>query len=134
MNNSNPFPTVVPLKKIENYSVYIGDCDAAGELTEGENVGVAFLKNGSKSFRLKLYMWPAVQYFIVQSENEPSKYTVLSLDEYKLASGESRTRWSKIGEGIYTGSFIRMTLPLLPKVLFLCLYPNEVAESEALSA
>ncbi|MBN8537368.1 MAG: hypothetical protein J0M15_09975 [Deltaproteobacteria bacterium] len=125
-DNSNfPFSNVIPIRKSDSFGVYVGEVTSSGEIIEGESVGIAFLKQGSKKFRLKLFLFPSHQYFVVPDEKDDTKYIVLSLEEYQLPSGENRTSWNRIGEGRLVGSFIALRVQLLPENIFLCLFPDK---------
>lgn len=132
MSNSSDFPfsNVIPLRKTDRFGVYTGEVTSSGEIIEGESVGIAFMKHGSKKFRLKLFVFPSHSYFIIPDDNDDTKYTVLSLEEYQLPTGEMRTHWNRIGEGRLAGSFIALRVQLLLEPLYLCLFPdkNEAAE------
>ena len=127
MNKSSDFPfsNVVPIRKSEKFGVYTGVITSSGEVIEGESVGVAYLKAGSKKFRLKLCPHPNTQYFIVPDDNEDTKYVVLSLEEYRLPTGEMKSSWYQIGEGKLAGSFIALRIQLIPENIFLCLFPEK---------
>jgi len=130
-DNSNfPYSNVIPIRKSDSYGVYVGEVTSSGEIIEGESVGIAFLKQGSKKFRLKLFLFPSHQYFVVPDEKDDTKYIVLSLEEYQLPSGEARTSWNRIGEGRLVGSFIALRVQLLPENIFLCLFPDKSEAKE----
>jgi hypothetical protein len=130
-DNSNfPFSNVIPIRKSDSFGVYVGEVTSSGEIIEGESVGIAFLKQGSKKFRLKLFLFPSHQYFVMPDEKDDTKYIVLSLEEYQLSSGETRTSWNRIGEGRLVGSFIALRVQLLPENIFLCLFPDKSEAKE----
>ena len=79
-NNNFPYSNVVPIRKTDRFGVYLGEVASSGEVVEGESVGIALLKQGSKKFRLKLFVYPNHQYFIVPDEKDDTKYIVLSLE------------------------------------------------------
>lgn len=124
-NTDFPFSNVVPIRKTEKFGVYTGQITSSGEVIEGESVGIAFLKMGSKKFRLKLFTFPSHQYFIIPDEKDDTKYIVLSLEEYQLPSGEMKSSWNRIGEGKLAGSFIALRIQLLAENIFLCLFPDK---------
>ncbi len=130
-DNSNfPYSNVIPIRKSDSFGVYVGEVTSSGEIIEGESVGIAFLKQGSKKFRLKLFLFPSHQYFVMPDEKDDTKYIVLSLEEYQLPSGEARTSWNRIGEGRLVGSFIALRVQLLPENIFLCLFPDKSEAKE----
>ena len=130
-DNSNfPYSNVIPIRKSDSYGVYVGEVTSSGEIIEGESVGIAFLRQGSKKFRLKLFVFPNHQYFVVLDEKDDTKYIVLSLEEYQLPSGETRTSWNRIGKGRLVGSFIALRVQLLPENIFLCLFPDKSEAKE----
>ena len=129
-NTDFPFGNVVPIRRSDRFGVYLGDVTSSGEIVEGESVGIAFLKQGSKKFRLKLFVFPCNQYFVVPDDRDDAKYVVLSLEEYQLPTGEVRSSWNRIGEGRLTGSFIALRIQLLPENIFLCLFPDKTETAE----
>lgn len=129
-NSNFPYSNVIPIRKSDSYGVYVGEVTSSGEIIEGESVGIAFLKQGSKKFRLKLFLFPSHQYFVVPDEKDDTKYIVLSLEEYQFSSGETRTSWNRIGEGRLVGSFIALRVQLLPENIFLCLFPDKSEAKE----
>lgn len=133
-NNNFPYSNVVPIRKSDRFGVYLGEVTSSGEVIEGESVGIALLKQGSKKFRLKLFVYPSHQYFIVPDEKDDTKYIVLSLEEYRNQNGEVRKSWNRIGEGRLVGSFIALRIQLLPENIFLCLFPNKSVPQEDMIA
>lgn len=133
-NNNFPYSNVVPIRKSERFGVYLGEVTSSGEIIEGESVGIALLKQGSKKFRLKLFVYPSHQYFIVPDEKDDTKYVVLSLEEYRNQSGEVRKSWNRIGEGRLAGSFVALRIQLLPENIFLCLFPDKSEAQEDMIA
>ena len=129
-----PFKNVIPIRKSDRFGVYLGDVTSSGEVIEGESVGIAFLKSGSQKFRLKLFVFPGQQYFIVPDKKNETKYVVLSLEEYRNQNGEVRTSWNRIGEGRLVGSFIALRIQLLPENIFLCLFPDKSEPQEDIIA
>lgn len=125
-----PFGNVVPIRRTDRFGVYIGEITSSGEVIEGESVGIAFLKNGSKKFRLKLFVFPNHSYFVVPDDKDNAKYVVLSLEEYQLPTGEMRTHWNRIGEGRLNGSFIVLRMQLIPDNIYLCLFPDKTEAAE----
>lgn len=126
-----PFENVVPIRKTDNFGVYTGKVTSSGEISEKESVGIAFLKHGSKKFRLKLFLFPSHQYFVVPDDKDDTRYIILSLEEYQLPSGEMRSHWNRIGEGKLVGTFIALRIQLLPETVFLCLFPDKSEAAEA---
>lgn len=124
------FGNVVPLKKSGRFGVYLGEVTSTGEVIEGESVGIAFLKNGSDKFRLKLFVFPNNQYFVVPAAQDDTKYLVLSFEEYELSTGEIRTSWNRVGEGQLVGGFIALRMHLLAERIFLCLFPHKTLAAE----
>ena len=68
-----------------------------------------------------------------RDEFDPSKYVILSLDEYQKNSGMTETQWNQVGTGEVYRSFIRLHFDLIHEDIFLCLFPNK-AESRGLDA
>jgi len=125
---------IIPIRKADKFGVYLGEVTSNGEIVEGESVGVAFLKPGSKNFRLKLWVMPSHQYFVMPDDKDDKKYVVLSLEEYTLPSGETKASCNRIGYGNLVGAFIAIRIQLLAEQVFLCLFPDKAEPTEDLLA
>lgn len=112
---------ILPFKKSDQFPVYRARLEG-GEVVEQEQLGIAYLKPSSKLFRLKLWMFPGVEYFIAANEDR-SSYRVLCPSG---AKGESaKTYWNEIGHGEVVGSFIRLKLHLISQEIYVCLFPSK---------
>lgn len=128
MNNN-----VIPIQTAEQFELFRGFVEKSGRVVETDRVGFAYLKPKSKMYRLRLWMFTKEQYFLVHDESSSGKYAVLSLDEYRAASGETKTYWNKVGDGFLHGNFVRIKFHLLSEEVFLCLFRAQ-EENEAMSA
>ena len=104
------------------------------ELIEYEQVRVAYLKPGAKTFRVKLWMFPSQQYFLTPENEKSTEYTVLSLEEFQSQSNEKKSSWQKVGKGEFVGLHIKMKFHLLSEEVYLCLYPDEKQAEEFYAA
>ncbi|HEY8270661.1 MAG TPA: hypothetical protein VIG33_07205 [Pseudobdellovibrionaceae bacterium] len=124
------FNNVIPIRKNDRFGVFLGSVTSSGEVVESTRVGTAYLKPGSKTFRLKLWVFPNNQYFVAPHDQDPTKYVVLSLDEFQTPQGEVRSFWNPIGEGRLVGSFIKLSIYLFSEDVFLCLFPENYEAKE----
>lgn len=122
---------VIPIKKADRFGLFKGRVEANGEIVETDQVGFAFIKPGSRTFRLKLWMFAAEQYFLATDENDPSKYDILALEIYTLPNQEIRKSWNKVGRGEFVGSFIRLEFDLLEEHIFISLFPEKAEATRA---
>lgn len=120
---------VVPIRKTDRFGLFTGRIEN-GEVVEREQVGFAYIKPGSRMFRLKLWMYVREQYFLATNDNDPARYEILSLDDY-LVDEEVRKSWHKIGAGELVGSFIQLKFHLLGEDIFLCLFPEKAEAAHA---
>lgn len=116
---------VVPIRKSERFPVLNGDVVFTNEVLESQQIGFAYMKPNSRLLRMKLWMFPNEQYFIAPYENDPTKYTVLSLEEYQPPGQESRTVWNKIGSGDLKDNYIHLTLNFPKQDVFVSLFPDK---------
>lgn len=130
---SKVIPMQVGPQKYEVFNVFVGSVNEQDQVVEGDRVGVAFLKGKSKVFSVRLWMFDSVKYFVAPSNDDATKYELLSLEEYTARDGEVKSQWHKIGSGEYFGNYIRLKFHLIDRELFLSLFPNgkEVEESAA---
>ena len=126
MTNNN----VIPLKKYSHFGVFLGSVSPSGEVVPSKQVGIAFIKQGSRMFRMKLWMFPNEQHFVASDDTDSNKYRALALDEYVASTGENKSRWNEVGHGELMGCFIRVKLALLNQNVFINLYPKEAVERE----
>lgn len=122
MKNEN---NVIPIRKTDCFVLCRGKMGADSELTEYEQVGVAYLKPGSKTFRVKLWMFPGQHYFLAPEDEKSTDYTLLSLEEYQSQNHEKKASWQKVGKGEFVGLHIKMKFHLLSEEVYLCLFPDE---------
>lgn len=120
---------VVPIRKTDRFGLFTGRIEN-GEVVEREQVGFAYIKPGSRMFRLKLWMYVREQYFLATNDSDPARYEILSLDDY-LVEQEVRKSWHKIGAGELVGSFIQLKFHLLGEDIFLCLFPEKAEAAHA---
>lgn len=128
--NSN----VIPIKKMDRFILCRGTMGPDEELIEYEQVGVAYLKPGSKTFRVKLWMFPNQPYFLTPENENSTAYTLLSLEEFLSQSNEKKSSWQKVGKGEFVGLHIKMKFHLLTEDVFLCLFPDDKQAEEFYAA
>lgn len=127
MNSEN---NVIPIKKADRFFLVRGTMGPNEELVEYEKVGIAYLKPGAKTFRVKLWMFPSNQYFLTRENESTSNYVILSLEEFQSQSQEIKTSWKKVGAGEFAGLHIKMKFNLLSEEVYLCLFPDEKQAEE----
>lgn len=122
---------IIPFRKYDRFKLTRGIISPRGEVIEEDQVGFAFLKPGSKMFRIKLWAHPLNSYFLLQDEKSPlDEYQVLSIEEYKPQNGETKTNWNKVGRGHLVGSFIKFNIQFFAEDIFLCLFPEKPNQEE----
>lgn len=125
---------VTPIKfermKSDRYPVFTGEVNTDNQVVEQAKVGFAFLKPEGKVFRLKIWMFDKVQYFISPVHDDHIRYDVLCLEEYLLTNGKVKTNWNKVGDGIYFGNYIKLKFHLFESELFVSLFPTNSAVEE----
>lgn len=122
---------IIPFRKYDRFKLTRGIISPRGEVIEEDQVGFAFLKLGSKMFRIKLWAHPLNSYSLVQDEKSPlDEYQVLSIEEYKTQNGETKTNWNKVGRGHLVGSFIKFNIQFFAEDIFLCLFPEKPNHEE----
>ncbi len=132
MNNSNLKNTenILPIgnrRKADRYKVFLGHIDLDGMVNEKDQVGFAFQRIGSRSFKLNLWMYVHQNFFIVPAKDDQTKYILYSLDEYITESKELKQFWNKVGVGELYGNYLRLSFNLLPYDLFMSLFDDAQA-------
>lgn len=121
---------VIPIKKIDKFALCRGTMGPDDELIEYEQVGLAYLKPGSKTFRIKLWMLPKEQYFLSPIDDRSVSYTILSLEEFQTLQNEKKASWQKVGKAELVGLHIKLNFSLLNEDIYLCLFPDESQAEE----
>lgn len=119
----NDNENVIPMRKADKFYLSKSHVSKNGDLTEGERVGVAYLKPGSNTFRLRLWMFPHGEYFLAREQGNHDHYLALCREEFQVADG-TKNQWHKIGVAEVVGNFIRIRFHLLSEDIYLCLFPN----------
>lgn len=130
----NSIDNVIPIRKADRFVLCRGTMGPNDELIEYEQVGVAYLKPGSKTFRVKLWMLPSNQYFLAPQDENSIQYTLLSLEEFQSQINEKKASWQKVGKGEFVGLHIKMKFHLLTEEVYLCLFPDEKQTEEFYAA
>lgn len=120
---------IIQFRKYDRFPMSRGLVSSSGEVIEKDPVGFAFLKPGSKMFRLKIWAFPNVSYFLTQDENSDlDQYQVLALEEYHSSTGEIKSNWNKVGKGQLIGNFIKFNIQFFADEIYLCLFPESEKE------
>lgn len=138
MNNNTLKNTenILPIgtrRKVDRYKVFAGHVDLDGMINEREQVGFAFQRIGSQSFKLNLWMFVGLNYFIVPSKEDQTKYILYALDEYITESKELKSYWNKVGTAELYGNYLKLSFTLLSYDLFMSLFDDAQADSKSVS-
>ena len=136
MNNNNLKNTenILPIgtrRKADRYKVFAGHIDLDGMVNEREQVGFAFQRIGSQSFKLNLWMFVGLNYFIVPSKEDQTKYILYALDEYITESKELKSYWNKVGTAELYGNYLKLSFTLLSYDLFMSLFDDAQSAQNA---
>ena len=136
MNNNSLKNTenVLPIgtrRKADRYKVFAGHIDLDGMVNEREQVGFAFQRIGSQSFKLNLWMFVGLNYFIVPSKEDQTKYVLYALDEYITESKELKSYWNKVGTAELYGNYLKLSFTLLSYDLFMSLFDDAQSAQNA---
>ena len=126
MNHEN----LLKFRKTDRFTLSLGEINEYGDVIESDRIGTAFMKPGAKLFRIKLWAFPNIQYFLARDRSNPDVYNVLALDEFKTTAGDMRSNWNQVGSGQLIGSFIKFQIRPFQADLFLCLFPEEPVAQE----
>lgn len=128
--NNTPPSNVIPIRRMDKFSVLTGKLHQDGSIEELFQVGNAYLKPGAKTFRMKFWMFPRESFFITREDDSDSLYTILSVEEYLAPNLEPKTVWRKVGMGVVVGNYIRLTFYILGEEFYLSLFPDAASAKE----
>lgn len=109
-------------QRTQKHFVYLADISQYGEILEKEAVGIGFNNEGSANFRLKLWMFHKTPYLIVPEKEDRTKYNIYCVEDHPH-NKQMKSFWNKIGEGRLVGNYLKLSLPLLERDLFMSLFP-----------
>lgn len=133
-NKNSNTENILPIggrKKADRYRVFVGHLDLDGMVNEKDQVGFAFQRIGSKSFKLNLWMFLGQNYFIVPVKDNQTKYTLYSLDEYITENKELKSYWNKVGTAELYGNYLKLSFTLLSYDLFMSLFDDAQADAKS---
>lgn len=120
---------VIPLKpnfrqRTDKYFVYLGEASAYGEVLEKEAVGIAFQREGTSNFRMKLWMFHKTPYFIIPAKDDRTKYIIYSVEDHPH-NKELKGFWNKVGVATLCGNYLKVKLHLLEQDLYMSLFSSK---------
>lgn len=125
-SNREIIDQILPVKNSKILGVYMGVLDVFGNPHEGESIGIAFIRENRKKYRLKLFMFPRENYFISVDRDNPERFSILSVEDYKDSQGAEKTNWNIIGSGKIEFGNLQFSLQLYPTLNFyIPLFPDE---------
>lgn len=127
MMNEKNFINAINKSKSDRYKMFVGSLDENGYFVEKEQVGFAFRKPNSTSFKLKLWMHLSEQYYVVPLREDQTKYNIFSIDEYISESKELKSFWNKVGDAGLEGNYLKMNFYLLEQPIYLSLFEDKEA-------
>ena len=133
-NNLKNTENILPIgtrRKADRYKVFAGHIDLDGMVNERDQVGFAFQRIGSQSFKLNLWMFVGLNYFIVPSKEDQTKYILYALDEYITESKELKSYWNKVGTADLYGNYLKLSFTLLSYDLFMSLFDDAQSAQNA---
>lgn len=131
LKNTENVLTIGTRRKADRYKIFAGHIDLDGMVNEREQVGFAFQRIGSQSFKLNLWMFVGLNYFIVPSKEDQTKYILYALDEYITESKELKSYWNKVGTAELYGNYLKLSFTLLSYDLFMSLFDDALAAQNA---
>lgn len=125
---------VIPIKKTDRFILTTGKLHQDSFIEEKNQIGYAYLKPTSKTFRLKFWMFPKESFFMSRDNDSENVYTILSMEEFMTPALEPKTVWRVIGKGYVIGNYIRLDFYLFQEEIYLCLFPDLKAESQEVNS
>jgi hypothetical protein len=126
---NNVIPMTKKMPRTSKFPVFLGEIDDAGQVAEKEQVGLGFMRDGSKSFRLKLWMFAQSPFVMVPDKRDNTRYAIYSVEEYFSGEKEVQSFWNKIGEAELLGNYLSLRIPLFGRELFMSLFPDDFRAS-----
>jgi hypothetical protein len=116
MNNDSQ---VIQMPKWARLDVFRGHVNDKFEIEKDNDVGIAFVRSGSNSFRVRLWMWMDCQFVLKPTRDDQYKFDILTAEESREQDGKKLTFWNKVGSGEWFGDFIHLKFNVLDADFFL---------------
>lgn len=122
--------------KFYRFQVFLGEPGVSGKVAKSKSVGMAYLKEGQSIYTLRLWTFLLERYYLLQNNNDASKYFIMTREPNKNPGARNRYFWNIVGNGTVdtTQGLIALHFDLFPKTLYLNIYPEASAYSASLAA
>lgn len=98
-----------------------------GTLNKERLAGVAHMRSGKYSYKVKLFAFLKDRYYLVPDRDKSTNLTIMTRDEVKCSDGSARTYWNPVGSGHVIGalSVIQLEFDFFRAPLFMSIFPRE---------
>jgi hypothetical protein len=110
------------------YRFQIYTKDAA---TQKKTVGVAYLHEGQTIYTLRLWTFLNEKFFLVPSQDDPTRYFIMTREANKTPNAKSKYFWNIVGnaKADATQSYFELSFDLFDKKIFMNIFPDESSHS-----
>lgn len=113
-------------RRWRHFDIFTGQMDQHYAVKCKNAVGIAFQREGSHAFRIKLWMFGDVGYILQPLRDAPYRFSIFNLEEREdRATKVMKTYWRTVGDGEWLGDVISLQFHLIHENLFLILKPAE---------
>lgn len=122
--------------KFYRFQLFLGMAGEGGKVKKSKSVGMAYLKEGQNIYTVRLWMFLLERYYLLQNQNDPGKYFIMTREPNKNPAARNRYFWNIVGNGEADTKqgLITLRFDLLAEPLYLNIYPEASAFSASLAA
>jgi hypothetical protein len=134
MNTQTPIQN--ESSKFYRFQLFLGASGDGGKVKKTKSVGMAYLKEGQNIYTLRLWMFLLERYYLLQNQNDPAKYFIMTREPNKNPAARNKYFWNIVGNGEADTKqgLIILRFDLLAEPLYLNIYPEASALSASLAA
>ncbi len=92
-------------------------------------IGMAYLNENQPIFTLKIWMFPKIKYYLLNSDKCASDYLIMTREENFSVHKNSKFHWSIVGRGTNPkgSDFIELKFDLLSETIFMPVNPHSAS-------
>lgn len=101
-----------------------------------KTVGMAYLGEGQNIYTVRLWTFLEEKYFLLQSQDDPTKFFVMTREPIKSPNAKNKYFWNIVGnaKANTSQSVLEINFDLIEKILYLNLFPETSSTPRELAA
>lgn len=115
--------TLATESKFYRFQLFVKDNGAEN------SVGMAYLKEGTKTYTLRLWTFLDIKFYLLPTQDDPTKYLIMTRELKNIKNSKNKYFWNIVGHGKARSmdGVLELNFDLLSKTIFMNLFPEPTA-------